>query len=101
MMRASRLKLMNMIVRAGPGGYYVRGNAGFGWLRDHGLAEYVNPTMMTHRLTDKGLNELRTRGICDRCGDHGTYCTDNYVTPWAKCDHVSATTTTSGQPLRA
>jgi hypothetical protein len=89
MIRASRLALMTMIVRAGAGGYYVRGNDGFAWLRAHGLAEWVDRASLTHRLTDKGLVELRSHGICDRCGGHGTYRTGDYVTPWAECDHVA------------
>lgn len=88
MIRASRLALMTMIVRAGAGGYYVRGNDGFAWLRDHDLAEWVDRASLTHRLTNKGLAELRSHGICDRCGGHGTYRTGDYVNPWAKCDHV-------------
>ena len=87
MMRKSRLDLMSMIVRNGPEGYYVRGNDGFAWLREHGLAEYVDKAMLTHRLTPRGVEELRAHGICTRCGGHGTYRTNDYVVPWGACDH--------------
>jgi hypothetical protein len=70
----------------------MRGQApNFTWLVDHGLAEIIKDApphrMLAHRLTDKGRAELREHGICERCGNHGTYYTGDYVTPWQSCDH--------------
>ena len=87
MIRSTRLNLMTMIVRAGADGYYTRGHSdGFEWLRENGLAEWVNQAMLTHRLTDKGCALLREQGVCDKCGGHGTYRGTDYVKPWVKCD---------------
>lgn len=78
---------MTMIVRAGVDGYYTRGYAPvFEWLRENGLAEWVNQVMLTHRLTDKGRALLREQGVCDKCGGHGTYRGTDYVKPWVVCD---------------
>jgi hypothetical protein len=87
MIRSTRLNLMTMIVRAGADGYYTRGHSdGFVWLRENGLAEWVNQTMLTHRLTNKGRALLREQGICDKCGGHGTYRVNDPIKPWAECD---------------
>jgi hypothetical protein len=85
--RASRLKLMKMIVRCGHIGYYVRGQQStFQWLVDKGLAVAVDP-MLKHVLTDKGKETLSEHGVCVRCGDHGSYFTGDCIVPWTSCDH--------------
>lgn len=88
MIRTSRINLMCTIVSLGARGYYKRGDANFEWLRKQGLAELVDPAMLKHRLTAKGILMLRAMGICVRCGGAGAYRTNDYAKPWATCDHV-------------